>query len=172
MHVADLNWQQSPPKAVLSSGASSKTDSVQFTFPFFLSCVQFLVELCSGAGSFEPVAVALRSMLETVHGPFALAFWSPKCQAQLGPETDQKQHFQRDFETDFSHELHCMVWKFPKLDTSDTLSKFRRWFCSGTRLKVIYLCFGDATWLSRLSLRSVLSFVIIVICEALTAKLR
>jgi len=109
MHVADLNWQQSPPKAVLSSGASSKTDSVQFTFPFFLSCVQFLVELCSGAGSFEPVAVALRSMLETVHGPFALAFWSPKCQAQLGPETDQKQHFQRDFETDFSHELHCMV---------------------------------------------------------------
>ena len=36
MHVADLNWQQSPPKAVLSSGASSKTESVQFTFPLFV----------------------------------------------------------------------------------------------------------------------------------------
>lgn len=40
-----------------------------------------LCDAKSGAGSFEPVAVALRSMLETVHGPFALAFWSPKCQA-------------------------------------------------------------------------------------------
>ena len=47
-------------------------------------------------------------MLETVHGPFALAFWSPKCQARLDPETDQKHqkhHFQRGLENYFPPRL-------------------------------------------------------------------
>ena len=48
MHVADLNWQQSPPKAVLSSGASSKTDSVQFTFPFFCPAFNFSLNFAVG----------------------------------------------------------------------------------------------------------------------------
>lgn len=38
----------------------------------------------SESGSFEPVALALRELLETLHGPFALTFWSPKCRACLG----------------------------------------------------------------------------------------
>ena len=140
-------------QAVLSSGAmNSKTDSVPVHFQFLV------VEFCSGAiGSFEPVAVALRSMLETVHGPFALAFWSLKCQACLGPERP---------ETIFTHRCtaflaglsptSCFFCMFESSlsQTHQTLHRSSEGdFCYvWTWLKVIYLCFGFATWPSRLRL--------------------
>ena len=170
MHVADLNWQQSPPNSSkFRSELKNWFCSVHFSF--FCPAFNFSFNFAVGPVPLNlwlwPFGACWRLCMD--HLPWRSGAQSVK--RTLAQKQTRNSIFSGILK--LISPMSCTAWFESFLrDTSDTLSKFRRWFCSGTRLKVIYLCFGDATWLSRLSLRSVLSFVII--CETLTAtcKLR